>query len=1537
MTMNAVTQAEADGVSMLVEQLPVSNGAASNTVNPSSSVAAKSPSLDNAQLELDAARAQTLARNEIEAEDKYEKSVKTLQAQVAVRLSLSLQVTKLRKELQAFPKAIENSPDDKTLAEKFNTTQTELELVESKHEVAIAKIRRLTLSNQQVLDDLEKASDKAIRMESKAAVEQIKARLKNAGDSLSGREKAVALFRVDLKSAEARRMEIKATEVALKVQSQKNQELLELKKDQVSKLERMLDVPTMEARLREAKIAESLIAGLMPAAQAEENKAKLAGTDARVQKASAARQRRHAAEELTSAIATFDAKNVVSEFELTSTKKKLADVTQEQESLQKKLKISGIQTKKSVDLVEREQRAAAIQEPKKKEFTETQLRVKTEKEKRNAVEKSVKESFTAIEQAKAEATEAAFGTEEADAKVALATSEKKDSANAVELLKNYRKAIATANKTISEKQMAWKDETNTLKQVDQKLRNDTAKIDALRPLVAVVVDVPKATVSAEKAQKKEGTLKAETEAATVQVKSLEASLAKLSANHIALETKLKGMKQGVLKNATSTHHKLTQIEIVSKSKLDEETMRTAAVEKLAKGDILAKDKINEYQGKLKIAKDELLKQELDSATIDVQELQTTATKFNLKRLKTEKVLESASQGLMIAQYAAQLADELRNETLMAVNRRAELAQQKRSSEVKTKKDKALDAQMDADQDAASIDANKLALSKFTAVKEKHEAYMSAHVGAAAAVTAKVVALKGTKDRLMGQQTRANKKIRDFEDNLIRVKMSLSKSMVKVAQIKNEITKSQEAAKRAAKRLIESQVNQEKTTLAVVKARRDRDTLRTDLSNKEFLASQTRTIFASSAKQVLNAQSNSPACKATRQNMLGVVVLGTTYSGSTEAQKDASCCAKCSDNSECEFWVRDLTINACFLKKSFTKETESDTLRGAMKTSSAGDLKFQSQFVKAEQKHNSVSKQLLEAETSVERVKSDLLKSNAILTQAKTNMKTANAEEQSQNVANEEAQSKTAADVALHSTVLKAETKTLSTLSSEEEIITKRLATAKARSSKLEADIVTTSKELSQAQKNDEAKKSELNIITKVSSSSIIEENMNEVKTKVSTLRTTQDLVEKRRESSQKKLQSVVTVTVSTQKELDSLAAKMKVVNRNKKDMATALTARLELKASNREFEGLVRAHEKEVKLVKDLKAAAVAATMKQLNSKSLIEQMRKATEEAKIRNELALKSYARAISVPVVEGNAKMLTAAVQELQEAKLKITSLTNDLTNAKTVLDAANTKIKETRQRLKEDKVKAEQMRDTVTKAQEQQNVCRDELATTTDSAAAMMKLEAAEAQLDIVRTNLKPLLSAFTDSKARLDLSIKAAEPVQLEVENLKKKISMHEEDMKSAATSIALIKQNQNEAPQILMTEKGEKQTIATLLAKITAEEELTQANMEQSMEADEAYSDGQTAFGLVAQRLKLVTAQRNEDIKNVETEMAAKVDQKQTDETEYKTSVSMEHNTLQEGRLKMRVADLSVLAADLARKLVENTKKMRELEDTRAKADAEAR
>jgi len=1301
MTMNAVTQAEADGVSMLVEQLPVSNGAASNTVNPSSSVAAKSPSLANAQLELDAARAQTLARNEIEAEDKYEKSVKTLQAKVAVRLSLSLQVTKLRKELQAFPNAIENSPDDKTLQEKFNATQTELELVESKHEVAIAKIRRLTLNNQQVLDDLEKASDEAIKMESKAAVEQIKARLKNAGDSLSGREEAVALFRVDLKSAEARRMEIKATEVALKVQSQKNQELLELKKDQVSKLERMLDVPTMEARLREAKNAESLIAGLMPAAQAEENKAKLAGTDARVQKASAARQMRHAAEELTSAIATVDAKNDASEFELTSTKKKLADVTQEQESLQKKLKISGIQTKKSVDLVEREQQAAAIQEPKKKEFTEIQLRVKTEKEKRNAVEKSVKESFTAIEQAKAEATEALFGTEEANAKVALATSEKKDSANAVELLKNFRKAIATANKTISEKQMAWNDEKNKLMQVDEKLRNDTAKIDVLRPLVAVVVDVPKATVSAEKAQKKEGTLKAEAEAATVQVKSLEASLAKLSANHIALETKLKGMKQGVLKNATSTHHKLTQIEIVSKSKLDEETMRTAAVEKLAKGDILAKDKINEYQGKLKIAKDELLKQELDSATIDVQELQTTATKLNLKRLKTEKVLESASQGLMIAQYAAQLADELRNETLMAVNRRTELAQQKRSSEVKTKKDKALDAQMDADQDAASIDANKLAFSKFTAVKQKHEAYMSAHVGAAAAVTAKVVALKGTVDRLMGQQTQANKEIRDFEDNLIRVKMSLSKSMVKVAQIKNDITKSEEAAKRAAKRLVESQVNQEKTTLAVVKARSDRDTLRTDLSNKEFLASQTRTIFAASAKQVLNAQSNSPACKATRQNMLGVVVLGTTYSGSTEAQKDASCCAKCSDNSECEFWVRDLKINACFLKKSFTKETESDTLRGAMKmkTSSADDLKFQSQFVEAEQKHNSVSKQLLETETSVERVKSDLLKSNAILTQANTNMKTAIAEVQSQNVASEEAQSKTAADLALHSTVLKAETKTLSTLSSEEEIITKRLATAKARSSKLEADIATTTKELSQAQKNDEAKKSELNIITKVSSSSIIEENMNEVKTKVSTLRTTQDLVEKRRESSQKKLQSVVTVTVSTQKELDSLAAKMKVVNKNKKDMATALTARLELKASNREFEGLVRAHAKEVKLVKALKAAAVAATMKQLNSKSLIEQMRKATEEAKIRNELALKSYARAISVPVVEGNAKMLTAAMQELQEAKLKITSLTNDLTNAKTVLDAANTKIKETRQRLKEDKVKAEQMRDTVTKAQEQ----------------------------------------------------------------------------------------------------------------------------------------------------------------------------------------------------------------------------------------------
>jgi len=60
---------------------------------------------------------------------------------------------------------------------------------------------------------------------------------------------------------------------------------------------------------------------------------------------------------------------------------------------------------------------------------------------------------------------------------------------------------------------------------------------------------------------------------------------------------------------------------------------------------------------------------------------------------------------------------------------------------------------------------------------------------------------------------------------------------------------------------------------------------------------------------------------------------TTYSGVTDAEKDFSCCQKCTDEPTCEFWVRATgndQIGLCWLKKNFGADLASDNRRGAFR-------------------------------------------------------------------------------------------------------------------------------------------------------------------------------------------------------------------------------------------------------------------------------------------------------------------------------------------------------------------------------------------------------------------------------------------------------------------------------------------------------------------------------------------------------------------------------------------------------------------------------
>ena len=48
---------------------------------------------------------------------------------------------------------------------------------------------------------------------------------------------------------------------------------------------------------------------------------------------------------------------------------------------------------------------------------------------------------------------------------------------------------------------------------------------------------------------------------------------------------------------------------------------------------------------------------------------------------------------------------------------------------------------------------------------------------------------------------------------------------------------------------------------------------------------------------------------------------TTYSGSSELEKDVSCCSKCQLRVACEYWVRATNSDSCWLKSNDGKEIE----------------------------------------------------------------------------------------------------------------------------------------------------------------------------------------------------------------------------------------------------------------------------------------------------------------------------------------------------------------------------------------------------------------------------------------------------------------------------------------------------------------------------------------------------------------------------------------------------------------------------------------
>ena len=64
-------------------------------------------------------------------------------------------------------------------------------------------------------------------------------------------------------------------------------------------------------------------------------------------------------------------------------------------------------------------------------------------------------------------------------------------------------------------------------------------------------------------------------------------------------------------------------------------------------------------------------------------------------------------------------------------------------------------------------------------------------------------------------------------------------------------------------------------------------------------------------------------------MMGKTISQTTYTGSTDAEKDASCCQQCKQEATCEFWVRSTVGNECWLKYDFTGYANNTERRGKL--------------------------------------------------------------------------------------------------------------------------------------------------------------------------------------------------------------------------------------------------------------------------------------------------------------------------------------------------------------------------------------------------------------------------------------------------------------------------------------------------------------------------------------------------------------------------------------------------------------------------------
>lgn len=78
-------------------------------------------------------------------------------------------------------------------------------------------------------------------------------------------------------------------------------------------------------------------------------------------------------------------------------------------------------------------------------------------------------------------------------------------------------------------------------------------------------------------------------------------------------------------------------------------------------------------------------------------------------------------------------------------------------------------------------------------------------------------------------------------------------------------------------------------------------------------------------------SKQDGCEAQYEEMNGVTVKLTTITGTSDVEKDHACCAECSRNPECEFWVRSTSDDDCWLKKDYTGSSSDSSKRGNHRT------------------------------------------------------------------------------------------------------------------------------------------------------------------------------------------------------------------------------------------------------------------------------------------------------------------------------------------------------------------------------------------------------------------------------------------------------------------------------------------------------------------------------------------------------------------------------------------------------------------------------